>query len=230
MECADTYRTFFKPGEVTEVRGLGLKGNGPWDGWTSGVVAGYFNNAEAFGRAAEVLDKRKARGVYFTLNPLHRDLLARANNRLVTGRQGELTGDKHVLTLRWLYIDIDREGTVKGISSTAEELSEILNVRQHIADWLIDQGVPSKAVVPAMSGNGGHLLCRLPDLDNTETNVKLVRNILKALDAKFSAETLKVDVSTYNPARICKLYGTTARKGDSTNERPHRLSYIELDL
>ena len=61
MDCADTYRAFFTPGEVTEVRGLGLRGNGPWDGWTSGVVAGYFNNAEAFGWAAEVLDKKKAR-------------------------------------------------------------------------------------------------------------------------------------------------------------------------
>jgi len=26
----------------------------------------------------------------------------------------------------------------------------------------------------------------------------------------------------FNPARICKLYGTLSRKGDSTPERPHR--------
>jgi hypothetical protein len=33
----------------------------------------------------------------------------------------------------------------------------------------------------------------------------------------------------FNPARIWKLYGTWARKGDDTKSRPHRLSRIFPD-
>ena len=36
----------------------------------------------------------------------------------------------------------------------------------------------------------------------------------------------KVDETVGNPARIGKLYGTWARKGDSTADRPHRLARI----
>ena len=40
---------------------------------------------------------------------------------------------------------------------------------------------------------------------------------------------MKVDTSTFNPARIVKLYGTPARKGDSMPDRPHRLARL-LDV
>ncbi len=36
----------------------------------------------------------------------------------------------------------------------------------------------------------------------------------------------KVDTTTHNPARILKLYGTIAAKGDSTPDRPHRLAKL----
>ena len=36
---------------------------------------------------------------------------------------------------------------------------------------------------------------------------------------------MKVDQSTFNAARIWKLYGTVARKGDDMPDRPHRISW-----
>ena len=42
----------------------------------------------------------------------------------------------------------------------------------------------------------------------------------------FSDQRVKVDTTTFNPARIVKLYGTPARKGDSTEDRPHRLARL----
>src|SRR5581483_3191670 len=42
----------------------------------------------------------------------------------------------------------------------------------------------------------------------------------------FDNDRVKLDRKVFNPSRICKLYGTLARKGDPTPERPHRLSRI----
>lgn len=46
----------------------------------------------------------------------------------------------------------------------------------------------------------------------------------------FSNEQVKVDTTNYNPARICKLYGTLAQKGSNTSVRPHRMARIDGDL
>ena len=75
------------------------------------------------------------------------------------------------------------------------------------------------------SGNGAHLLYRV-DLPNDRASLDLVKGVLEALSFRFSDERVSVDITTANAARIWKLYGTTARKGDSTEERPHRRSRL----
>ena len=42
----------------------------------------------------------------------------------------------------------------------------------------------------------------------------------------FSNEDIQIDLKNFNPARVCKLYGTQAQKGADTKERPHRMSHI----
>ena len=49
---------------------------------------------------------------------------------------------------------------------------------------------------------------------------------LSVLDACFSDRLATVDAVNSNAGRIWKLYGTVARKGDNTSERPHRRSRI----
>ena len=53
-----------------------------------------------------------------------------------------------------------------------------------------------------------------------------MKAVLEAIAFKFSDEAVEVDTTTCNAARIWKLYGTTARKGDDTEERPHRVSRL----
>jgi hypothetical protein len=48
----------------------------------------------------------------------------------------------------------------------------------------------------------------------------------EVLGARYSDADVKVDEATANPARICKLYGTMACKGDSMPARPHRRSAL----
>ena len=229
MNCAEVYKIFFDPGEVTEIRAYGLKkANAAWEGWAggTGVVYGYFNNAEAFGRAAEALDRAKAPGIYFTLNPVVPDLLARAVNRLKAADvKSSSTSDMDIACIRWLPIDLDPKRP-SGISSTEEELAEAVKLRTKIGRWL-EQKPGFSPGLRAHSGNGVHLVYPMPDLPNTPETTQMVRNCLRFLGRRFSTDRVDVDQKVFNPARIWKLYGTTARKGDHTELRPHRKSYVE---
>lgn len=64
------------------------------------------------------------------------------------------------------------------------------------------------------------------ELPNDNDSRKVVQNFLKVLDLKFSDESVQIDTTTSNPARICKVYGTLSSKGDHTEERPQRLNRI----
>ena len=80
-------------------------------------------------------------------------------------------------------------------------------------------------MVEANSGNGAHLLlpCSLP---NDKDSALLVKGFLEFLAAKFTDAQVNVDKGNWNPDRITKAYGTWARKGMNTAERPHRRSGI----
>ena len=75
----------------------------------------------------------------------------------------------------------------------------------------------------ADSGNGGHLMYRI---DEPAEDDGLLEKRLHALQHRFGDSAVKVDTTVHNPARIWKLYGTMAAKGDSTPDRPHRMAHI----
>jgi hypothetical protein len=224
------YEKLFFHQEVMEIRGLGLTGNNPaWEGWAgnSGVVSGYFNNAEAIEKAAKALDDAGAAGVYFTLNPCDPELIARANNRLVVAGKRSLTGDSNIKCIRWFPIDIDPKRPA-GISSSETELEAAKETGKNIVTWLKEEfGFP--AFIGACSGNGFHILYRLSDIDPSDEisgSKGLIANALRALNSRFGNDDVSIDTAVHNPSRIWKFYGTTARKGDNMDERPHRLSYL----
>ena len=240
---ASVYNTFFAPGEVVEIRAFGLRGKGPWQGFVGGgggVVYGYFDQAEAFGKAAAALeqaaDGRSGCGVYFTLNPVVPDYLYRAPNLLkaVEGKD-KTTSDKDILVTRWLPIDLDPVrfgGPGRAISSdlntTDEEFRAAWEVRNQIHETLrAEFGAP--AGIPALSGNGAHLLFRLPDLPAGDETERRIRRALAGLAARFNTPHVGVDVKVFNSARIWKLYGTTARKGFHSELRPQRASRVQFN-
>lgn len=231
VELQKVYSLFFQEGEVVEIRALGLRGKNPaWDGFAggkAGIVSGYFNDPEKFAAAAYALEKAKARGIYFTANPCKPALLSRAANRLICPHEENTTPDMYMACLRWFLIDLDakmEDGTKrpKGVSATDEELKVCQAATETIAKYLEEEQGFARGL-RAFSGNGYHLMYRLPDLPNNDEHKAMVRDALAALDAKFPDT---VDMAVFNPGRIWKFYGTTGRKGDSTPERPHRRSYI----
>ena len=228
-EISGVYECFFHPGEVTEIRALGLRGKNPaWEGFCggAGVVSGFFNDGEAFAKAAAALDAAGASGVYFTLNPVQSDLLARSVNRL-KGTPKFLTTDADIECLRWLPLDLDPRRPA-GISSTSDELKRAVDVAREVASWLErDLGFPMG--IRGCSGNGCHLVYRLPDLPNDEAHKSLIKSGIDAVADKFRNDDVEIDRKVGNPSRIWKLYGSVARKGDSTKARPHRKSYLFSD-
>lgn len=107
------------------------------------------------------------------------------------------------------------------MSSTDEEKRTALLRAREVREYLGGQGWPEP--IFGDSGNGSHLLYRV-DLPNDQESLQLLKGVLEALTFKFSDEAVEVDTKTCNAGRIWKLYGTTARKGDDTQERPHRRS------
>lgn len=217
------YPLFFNLGEVCEIRAIGAQGKNPgWEGFARSVVSGYYDAAAAFEKGARILDKAQARGVYFTINPVNPALIARAFNRLKVPKS--TTQDADIVCIRWLPIDLDPKRPAD-ISSTEAEVQAATDVGKKIAGWLEGELGFSKAI-RAYSGNGFHLLYRLPDLPNNEETHKVIVAAMVAIKAKYDSDAVDIDPAVVNPARIWKCYGTTGRKGDPTTDRPHRKSTL----
>jgi hypothetical protein len=214
-ELATSISLLMEPGGVTELRALDATTT--VDNWTS-TQSGYFNDPVKLAKAASSL--RSAKGVYIILNPVKSSLLARAANRIRKTPKGESTSDKDIVRRRWFPIDCDPVRP-SGISSTDEEHEAAILKAQAIDLYLHDRGWPDPVV--ADSGNGAHLLYHI-DLPADDDG--LVQRCLAKLAEEFDDETVSVDKSVHNPARVWKAYGTTSCKGDDVDDRPHRKSSI----
>jgi hypothetical protein len=206
-----------EPGQVTELRALNASTSTYRRPHT---VSGYFDDVEALVGSLDAIEQT-AKGIYIIPNPVDTALLARAANRLrdVSDRE-PLTGDGDVVARRWLLIDADPRRPA-GISSTDDQHDWAIERVRRIRDTLAAAGWPEPIL--ADSGNGGHLLYRV-DLPRDDGG--LIKRVLEALAFRFDDEAVLVDQTVFNPARIWKLYGTIARKGDCTPDRPHRLARI----
>jgi len=204
-----------EPGQVVEIRALA----------DNATHSGYFTDHAACARFAEAIDADPCvHGMYVTLNVVNPALLARRANRIKMhlSRSDATTGDADIIRRRWLPIDIDPVRP-SGVSSTDAEHGLAMAKADEIAAWLAGLGFPEP--VRGDSGNGAHLMYRI-DLANDEQSTQLVKAVLCTLDALFSDAGVSVDTANYNAGRIWKIYGTVARKGDHTPERPHRRSRI----
>jgi hypothetical protein len=227
----EVFNIFCRPNEVIEVRILKVFGkSSAWGSdYAKGIVSGYFDDHKSFCEAVGAADKDRHGGIYFTLQVIDPRLIGRAFNRLKAAKT--TTSDQNVIAYRWLPIDIDPVRP-SGIPSSDKELMAAIELRDKIAAFAVSELKFAKPI-KAISGNGGHLLFRLPDLPVPDESKLFVCNTLTGLADQFSTENVHIDTSVHNPARIWKLYGTIARKGDEVpagtyrEARPYRKSYID---
>lgn len=208
-------RALIEPGAVVELRAF-HKGK-------KRVVSGYFDS-DHWSQLAGHADRlnRQGAAVYVTLNPVDSQLLARYHNRL-QDYADKTTSDRDIVRRRWLLVDLD-PARPADTSATNSQSQAAFERAMKVFNAMIVRGWPRAQV--ADSGNGYHLLWEV-DLPNDDASTSLVKGALAGLAALFDGEGIKVDQSVFNAARICKLWGTVATKGDHSSIAPHRLSKLE---
>ena len=217
--------------EVTEVR-IFCKdryalGRGQY---TGNVCFGYYDadHYEKLIEDVEVFNQcDKVEAIYTTLHACDPSLLARSANRIeMNAKSGITTSDSDIQFLTVFPIDIDPDRPAK-ISSSQSELDKAAKAAGKLADIFKDFDI-----VKACSGNGYHILIPLHRTPTTEDNLERFKRLgnIVAKDIVDKLDGVKGDEKVYNPARVFKLYGTKARKGDDIPERPHRDSRLYTDL
>jgi P4 family phage/plasmid primase-like protien len=209
----DGLALLWEPGGTYELRVLNT---------TKKTVSGYFRDPEKFALAAAHWSGR-APGAYMTINPVEPSLLARASDRVLEFAR-VTTSDTDIVRRRWLPLDFDPVRPA-GISATDSQHDAAIERAVAGAKLLVSAGIPRDSIVLADSGNGGHLLIRI-DLPNTDEATQLVRHSTEAISLRLSDDEVKCDLISFNAARIWKVYGSLACKGDNLPDFPHRVARI----
>lgn len=181
----------------------------------NGVAVGYFDNWDAALRAVENEPSYKAG--YFTLNPLRLPEGIPINPQALTPSRNA-AGNSDIARRTWLLVDLDPPRPA-GVNSTDAEKQGAREQAESVREYLRGRGWPNPMLCD--SGNGWHLLYRV-DLPNDDSATELVRGIL----ARLHQLCPMVDAGNHDAARLCKFYGSMARKGEHSEERPWRRSAI----
>lgn len=197
-----------EPDEIVEIRSIDPKP----------VVSGYFK-ADSPAIAKE-LAKYPNRTFYQTMNRVKSACYSRGQHERLIERPKETTSDNDIAGYQWILIDADPVRP-SGISASKDEKEAARRVAGMAMKKLMGMGFSEPVV--ADSGNGYHLLFKV---HASTDDRQVLADFLAVLDMWFSTDSVKIDTAVYNPARITKLYGTVARKGANTPDRPHRPSRI----
>lgn len=205
--------TIMKPErELFEIRIIASGGN----------ASGYFTSADTLIDCLRSIQLGAGANVYITLNGIKDECYSRKQRDQLIRNVKPTTTDSDIFCYDWLMVDIDPQRAA-GTSASDAQIQAAKVKGNEVYAFLKRNGFEEPIV--AFSGNGVHLLYRI-GLKMDEDNKNLVKNCLTVLDLFFSDDKVKIDTANFNPARICKLYGTKAQKGADTPERPHRMSFI----
>jgi hypothetical protein len=150
--------------------------------------------------------------IYTTLNPIKPSF------------NGNAATDKDIEYRDLLLIDLDRAAPAKQ-PATSKEVKAAKKLGEEIIAYLGALGWP-KEPIQVMSGNGWHLYYELDELVNNNETTELIKQTLKLLAKHFNNSAVNIDTVVYNASRITKVPGTIMRKGDATEDRPHRMAVL----
>jgi hypothetical protein len=148
------------------------------------------------------------RAVWFSLNICPGVPSGFAPNRLYKAA-GRFKKTDYV-SRQLLLIDCDPKRKADTAATDAQKAAAKAQALE-IRDYLLNLGFPEP--IFADSGNGFHLLFAINE-PNDEATETLLKDFLAGLSVKFTNDESQVDTGNYDANRICKLYGSVARKGD----------------
>jgi hypothetical protein len=182
----------------------------------SGIAIGYFDNFEVALRAVEG-EPSQYKAAYFTLNPINQPTGISVNPQTLTPSRNA-AGASDIGRRVALLVDLDPPRPA-GMNSTETEKQEAREQAESVREYLRNRNWPEPMLCD--SGNGWHLRYCI-DLPNDDAATELVRGVLARLHQLFPM----VDLGNFDAPRLCKLYGSFARKGEHSEERPWRRSAI----
>lgn len=225
MSNAKWLAAAFDDNGLVEVRGLLRTAH---DG--RNAVTGLYDDPAPLVRDVLAADRSGAfKGLYALLN---RPIKRRATNRLHPAYR--TTGDRDIDTITRLPFDFDPIRAEP--NSTDDEMSEARARAESLARFLSARGWPDP--LHGMSGNGWHLQFRVLLPADQQTRL-LLADAYHGLKLRFDTPEVSFDASIRNASRIFRFYGTTARKGGATADRPQRVAqcwtpdvwqHVDLDL
>lgn len=187
------------------------------------MYSGYFKSADDLIKALDRDIREYANcNMYVTLNKLNDACYDREQRNRFVKNAKATTSDNDIVGYEFLFIDVDPHRPT-GTSSSDEQVVAAKEVGNKVYAFMKDIGFFDP--VFGFSGNGVHLLYKVR-MKNSQENKLLMQKCLNVLDMFFSNDDVQVDLKNFNPARVCKLYGTQAQKGANTERRPHRMSKI----
>lgn len=222
----DTLNKLFAADDILEIRAIDSNGK---------VYAGFFDKYHHKKMISEIVRLNDFANVFIILNHFADDYTESEkykNINVILEKNLDLTKSADIRNVDFFFVDIDPVRPT-GVSSTNEELEAAWLVCDQVRTYLSSLGFNCPII--AMSGNGYHLLYPIIDgakemfmqgLGNKKEHEDLFHNALKVLALKFNNDQVKIDTSVAKACQLIKLYGTVARKGENTIERPHRLSRI----
>jgi hypothetical protein len=166
-------------------------------------------------------------GVYIVANQITPAISARYElNGWHKGENGR-ANDSEIQARRVLYIDIDSDRP-RGISATDTEKRPCYEVADQVEAFLREAlGDPMGfSLGRGDSGNGLSVFVALEPSVPSKDSTDRIAKFLRALNAKFGTDRVKIDSTVGNPARLVPAFGTIKRKGANTPERPHRPTYF----
>ena len=202
---------FVKENSFTEVRILGRF-----------QYSGYFNNVDSVINAIKPYSEMDDEQVYFVLNTIDNACYGRQQSEKIVKSPKITTNDNDITRRHWVMCDFDPVRK-SGTNSSNDELELAHKRAQDVFRFLRERGFSEPII--CVSGNGYHLMYRI-DEDNSEANTEIIKGFFKYMATQFSDDKVDFDEKNFNLARLCKLYGTTAKKGANLSDRPWRESKI----
>lgn len=203
---------FVGDGNFTEIRILGKF-----------QYSGYFKSLDKLIQAIEPYAEMDNEQIYFTLNEINPDCYGRQQCEKIVKSPKTTTTDSDIVSRKTILIDFDPVRAT-GVNASDDEFELAHKKAQDVFKYLREQGFSDPVI--AISGNGWHLQYFINDCPNNDENTEIIKRFLKSLSTMFSDDKVDIDEKVFNPARICKLYGTMAKKGANIQERPWRLSKL----
>ena len=184
--------------------------------------SGYFRDVENLIKQIEPYANMDDEQCYFTLNKINDDCYGRQQSERFIKSPKVTTNDTDIIARQWVMVDFDPIRAT-GVNASDEEFELAHKKAQTVFKYLREQGFNDPVI--CKSGNGWHLQY-LIDCPNTEENTETIKRFLQSLGKMFTDDKVDIDEKVFNAGRICKLYGTMAKKGANIGERPWRMSEI----